>query len=373
MPVISSLLVDRGDLHHTEVVEEAVDDATTPPDGSVLLAVERFGCSANNVTYAVFGDAMAYWSAFPGPDGWGRVPAWGLARVERSAQPDVAEGSRFYGLVPMASHLVVRPEAVSATGFSDGAEHRRTLAGVYRRYVELSADPLHRDRTEDLEVLLRPLFTTSFLLDDHLADERWFGADAVVITSASSRTALGLAHLLHERPDPRPAVVGLTSPSNLAHVRALGCYDRVLPYADAGALPVGPTALVDLAGDGRVVAAVHGHLADALVWSGVVGDTHWDAPPGPDDPLPGPGRTFFFAPDHVERRRADWGPGGLEARFAEAWTTFVDRAAEWITVVRGNGPDAVRRVFEETVRGDASPAVGHVLSFVGDDYGHLTD
>lgn len=365
------LQVDRGDLHHSEVGRDVLDDDTVPSDGTVLFAVERFGFSANNVTYAVFGDAMGYWRFFPGASGWGRIPVWGFAHVLRSAHPDVHEGARYYGYLPMATHLAVTPTAVSSSGFTDGAEHRTGLPGVYNRYLNCSEDPIHRDRTEDLEMVLRPLFTTSFLLDDHLAEADWFGAEAVVLTSASSKTAYGTARLLHARGDPRPAVVGLTSPSNLAFVRDLGCYDRVLTYDDATTLPAEPTAVVDLAGDPAVVTALHSHLGTAVRWSGIIGDTHWDAAGEPPGTPSGAERSLFFAPDHLERRRSEWGPGGVEERFAAAWVSFVDEAATHLTVVHGAGPDAVRRVYEETLRGQAPPQVAHVLSMYGDDRWHL--
>ena len=137
----------------------------------------------------------------------------------------------------MATHLMVTPTDVSPSGFTDGAGHRAGRAAVYNRYLDCATDPVHQDRTQDLEMVFRPLFTTSFLLEDLLADAGWFGADAVVLTSASSKTAYGTAQLLSSRSDPRPAVVGLTSPANLSFVRSLGCYDRVLTYTDADIAP----------------------------------------------------------------------------------------------------------------------------------------
>ena len=60
----------------------------------------RFGLTANNVTYAVIGEAMSYWDFFPAEDGWGRVPMWGFAEVERSEAEGVEPGTRVYGYLP---------------------------------------------------------------------------------------------------------------------------------------------------------------------------------------------------------------------------------------------------------------------------------
>ena len=58
-------------------------------------------------------------------------------------------------------------------------------------------------------MLLRPLFFTSFLLDDQLADDGLVERGPIVISSASSKTALAAAFLLTQRDGVE--VIGLTS------------------------------------------------------------------------------------------------------------------------------------------------------------------
>ena len=73
--------VNRTDLHRVRVHEQA---PVPLAPGEARLRVLRFGLSSNNVTYAVFGDALQYWSFFPPADGgteWGRVPVWGFGEV----------------------------------------------------------------------------------------------------------------------------------------------------------------------------------------------------------------------------------------------------------------------------------------------------
>src|SRR5688572_9920935 len=72
------LEVDRNDLHQTRIVESEVSDLA---DGEALLRVDGVGLTANNITYAVFGDMLGYWQFFPSEDPWGQVPAWGFADV----------------------------------------------------------------------------------------------------------------------------------------------------------------------------------------------------------------------------------------------------------------------------------------------------
>ena len=76
-----ALEVDRDDLTATSLLETEVPE---PADGEALLRVDRVGLTANNVTYAVFGDSMRYWDFFPSQPGWGRVPLWGFADLVAS-------------------------------------------------------------------------------------------------------------------------------------------------------------------------------------------------------------------------------------------------------------------------------------------------
>ena len=48
-------------------------------------------------------------------------------------------------------------------------------------------------------MLFRPLFTTSFLIDDFLADADYFGGKQVIFSSASAKTAYAAAQLLKAR------------------------------------------------------------------------------------------------------------------------------------------------------------------------------
>lgn len=355
MTLGSSLVVDLSDLHHTSVRPLALSDDALPPEGSALLAVERFAVTANNISYALHGEAMGTWSFFPAPDGQGHVPVWGVARVLHSGHPDVEEGARVFGLLPMATHLLVSPADRDARGFTDGSPHRADRAAIYNRYLFRDVDPMAAaSPAEDLEVAFRPSFTMAFLLEAELAGDGYHDADAVIFTSASSRTALGAAHLIHTRAT-RPALVGLTHAAHLADVAALGCYDRVLTYDDVHTLPVGRTAVVDLSGDGAVVAALHRRLADSLVHSSIVGATHWSAAPVDTASLPGAQRTFFLAPQAARRLSVTAGDAAVEAALAAGWRSFSTVLGDWARLHRAAGPDAVAEAYRRVLDGAVSP------------------
>ncbi|MGY1667254.1 DUF2855 family protein [Geodermatophilus sp. SYSU D00696] len=345
-----ALEVARDDLGRTSIVGT---DVPEPADGEAVLRVDRVGMTANNVTYAVLGDTLRYWAFFPAADGAGRVPLWGFAEVLASRADGVEAGQRVYGYLPPASHLLVRPERAGPHGFRDGSPHRAGLPAVYNAYALTTGDPAYEPGREDLQVLFRPLFLTSFLLADQLAGQP---ADVVVLSSASSKTAYGTAFLLHGG---TAEVVGLTGPANVAFTASLGCYDRVLSYDDVAGLAAAPTAYLDLAGSTPLRKALHEHLRADLVLDLVVGVTHQDTSPA--GALPGPRPVVFFAPDRMAARVADWGRAGFAERFGEAWRRFTPAVAGWVDVRESAGPDGLREVWLEVLRGGGDPRTGHVV------------
>jgi uncharacterized protein DUF2855 len=364
MPPVPSadFLARRASLRETTLERGPRSDALPLAPGDLLLRVDRFALTANNITYAVFGDAMAYWSFFPSHGEWGRVPVWGFADVERSAHAGFESGERIYGYLPMSTHLLVRPDRVTPRGFVDGAAHRAKLPPVYNQYTRVAADPADGNDREDAQMLFRPLFATSFLIDDFLADNAFFGATEVLVSSASSKTSLALAFLLGRNRSGSVRVVGLTSARNRAFVERAGCYDEVVTYDAIDALPTqGRAAFVDMAGNGSVLARVHERFRDRLAYSCLVGATHWQDRSGAQE-LAGPKPAFFFAPDQLRKRSAEWGPGGLETRLEESWKPFADAVSQWIEVVHRSGPDAVRDAYLEVLAGDTPPDRAYVLS-----------
>jgi hypothetical protein len=304
------------------------------------------------------GEAMSYWDFFPAEDGWARMPVWGFADVAESKAEGVPEGTRVFGYLPPASHLVVRPDRASKTDFVDASPHRVGLPAAYNRYLRTDGNDMYEEGNEDYEILLWPLYFTSFLIDDFLDDEGMFGANLVVLSSASSRTTSALAYLLDKRDG--IDVVGLTSLRNVEFTESLGVYDRVVPYEELDSIESEPAIYVDVAGDAKVRSAVHGHWGDALKHSAAVGITH-KGDLGGSDELAGPNPTFFFAPTRLKKRSEDWGPEGMNERLAAAWRPYVEWARGWLRVEHGSGPEDVERVYRELLDGKSDPAVGHVL------------
>ncbi len=345
-----ALEVEREHIERTAEVDVPVP---VPADGQAVLRVDRVGVTANNVTYAVLGERLRYWQFFPALDPVrGRVPLWGFAEVVDSRAEGVEVGQRVYGYLPTASHLLVTPARADERGFRDAAAHRAELSPVYNSYTSTAGDPAYQPEREDLQVLYRPLFLTSFLLADQVGDVD----AATVLSSASSKTAYGTAFLL-SRAGRR--VVGLTSERNRAFTESLGVYDEVLAYEEVDRLPPEPTAYVDMAGSAPLRQGLHAHLGEHLVLDLVVGLTHQDGAPA--GPLSGVRPVVFFAPERMRQRAQDWGRSGLDARFGRAWQDFAPAAEGWVDVVVGHGPDGLRDAWQDVLSGAAAPRRGHVV------------
>jgi Protein of unknown function (DUF2855) len=332
-------------------------------DGEVRLKIESFSVTANNITYAVIGDMFGYWNFFPAEGDYGVVPMWGHAVVEASRHPDIAVGERVYGYLPMGSHLDVLPGKVSPGGFTDMAAHRQPMSPIYNQYSCLAADPEHDPAKEAERMLFGPLFKTGFLIEAMFRREGWFEAQNLIMTSASSKTAMSLASVTK---DLSPAVerVGLTSAGNVAFVTSTGLYDRVLAYDDIGQLALQPSVSVDFAGNSMVLRAVHDHLRDHLKYSCLVGATHVDARGGglgAAGAMAGPKPILFFAPDHAVATIQELGPRGFGEAVARSWASFLGAVEGVVEIDERHGLDAAAEAFVETLMGRANPDKGIII------------
>jgi Protein of unknown function (DUF2855) len=373
------LFINRKDLQRTHIGPDPDAPALRPLHvGEARFAVDAFALTSNNITYAAFGEAMKYWQFFPAGDATlGCLPVWGFATVSESLVEGLAVGRRVYGYWPAGTHLVMQPDRVNPAGFTDATAYRAELAAVYNQYSFCDADPAWRAdaQSEGLQAVLRPLFITSFLIDDFLADNHFFGAKQIVLSSASSKTAFGTAFCLAQRlgSDGAPSVVGLTSAGNLDFTRALGCYDEVHRYDEVGTLdPAVPSVYVDFAGNAALRRAVHERFAKTLTFSSSIGGTHWESL-GSGGGLPGPRPTLFFAPAQIKKRSGPppegWGREGLQVRIAQAWTAFITRLnkgdAPWVRIVHRHGGDAVQSSYGALLAGTADARDGLMLSLGG--------
>ena len=341
------LRVRRDDLSSCELAagEPARDDLA---EGEAQLLVERFALSANNITYGVFGDQLGYWHLFPAPEGWGRIPAWGYARVVASRAPGVTEGQRVLGLVPMGTYLTVRP-VPHPIGFMDTAAHRAELSPVYNQYLSVEGEG------DDAALVMRPLFGTSVLLDLLLEDAGFEGARTVVLDErveqdrVRTRAPASRAPRGHDRADLGPAAGVARGPRALRRGPHLRRARRARRARTARCWSTSRATARSCA------ACTSGSVTPSGARSSSASPT---ARRRRDEaPLPGPEPQFFFAPDEIVRRGRELG-----LRYAQAWRDFAPVAERTMRIERVTDGDELVRVYRTLLEGRADPAVGYVVS-----------
>ena len=361
----TEFVVDLANFQATQFVEKKLPD--TLEANQAIFKIDKFSFTSNNITYAIVGDRIGYWKFFPTKEGYGIIPAWGFADVVVSNHPDIKVGERFYGYFPMASHLLVQANKVQPYGFMDSISHRTSLPPIYNYYTNVGQDPIHSPEQEDLQSIFRPLFTTSFLIDDLFYEQDYFGTQNIVITSASSKTAQALAFLLASRKKTQNltiSIIGLTSGNNEDFVKQLGWYDQVLSYDKIDQLDNNqPHAIVDFTGNHQTQYTLQTHLGMQLKYNCLVGLVDWQHLEG-EKPLPKKGE-FFFAPTYAEQRQKAWGPAGFQQRVGQAWQQFIVSVKDSLQIAEPVSNKGVEKLYLEMLGGKIDPKKGYMVSIQG--------
>lgn len=352
-----NIVIDKTDISHADI---EISDIAALEEDQILLKIEGFALTANNISYAGAGEMMGYWQFFPTEDSsMGIVPVWGYAQIVESAHLEYEVGMRFYGFFPMGSHLIVTPDdGDPSAGFMDMADHRAALAPIYNHYRRISDDNM--DDMEALRAIVQPLFMTSFLIEHQFRSEHWFDAQNIVISSASSKTAMALAYMVrNESPEIRR--IGLTSPANLDFTMESGLYDEIISYDDAfgehGLDADEMMVSVDFAGNAGLLRDIHDHLGDNLKFSSLIGATHVGEQGGLKN-ISGVKPVFFFAPAAAQEYIRNLGQAEFDSQAGRALYGFLDFIAGQLDVRSIEGAMSVKMAYEQLYRGEVSASEG---------------
>ena len=356
----------KNDLSKTRIVQTKNPEIEAE---EISVSIESFAFTSNNVTYGVAGNTIGYWQFFKTTEDanneWGCIPVWGFAKIIKSNVDELIVGERLFGYFPPGDILNLKPIKVTNQGFADGKEHRKDLPAVYNNYLRLSGDANYDSSIDNIRSLLFPLHITSFCICDALQDEAYFGADQIIIVSASSKTAIGLAQGLQETSN-APSIIGLTSEKNMGFVKNLGCYDEVITYDHLSNVNFNlKSVMVDMAGSREILGTLHGSLADNMLKCLTVGMTHWDNEVTAEDAL---GQAmlrerteFFFAPAHIQKRVIDWGYEGYNQKTTDFMKARSNQSIDWMEVKKINGLKNFISTYEKFVGGDINPNEGIIV------------
>ena len=359
----------KSDLTQSRIVDSS---SVSINEDEIAVRIESYAFTANNVTYGVAGDTIGYWKFFPAKNNadneWGCIPMWGFAEITHSNIESLNVGERLFGYFPAADSLILSPIKVSDQSFSDGKEHRKELPPVYNNYVRLNGDQNYDPSMDAVRALLFPLHITAFCLCDSLAEDSYLGASQVIVVSASSKTAIGLAQGLADTEN-APKIVGLTSPSNLKFVENLGCYDEVISYDELDNVDYSKgSVMVDMAGNREILGTLHRELGDNMLKCLTVGMTHWDNKTTAEDALGQAmlrDRTeFFFAPAHIQKRIGDWGHDGYAEKTNSFMTARAIQSKNWMQVKEIHGLENFTGTYEEIVSGNINPNEGIIVNLI---------
>jgi len=332
--------------------------------GQIICKINKFAFTANNITYAILGDAFKYWQFFPTGNNWGIIPVWGFADVIFSNHDDVILGEKLYGYLPFASHVILNAGRLTKTILFDVAGHRSKLNAIYNQYQRCAHDPQYDVKQENLQALFQPLFATAYLLDDFIAGKNKNDDMQIILSSASSKTALGMAILLQKNKTKRVKsykTIGLTSKRNLEFVKSIACYDIVKTYEEINSIENVPSIYVDFAGNSLLRQQVHNHFDENLKYSCMVGAAHGKSEII-EDKLPGTKPIGFFAPLQARKKLREMGSGFAKS-LKDSWDYFIPFMVKNISIHEINNKEKILEVYEDFSFGNINCSDAYILSF----------
>ncbi len=352
--------IKKTDQSNTRIVDMP-DSMVSAGEGEITVQIERFGLSANNVTYAVAGETLNYWKFFHSAGDtdaeWGILPVWGFAEVVQSNAADIEVGERLFGYFPPAQRLKMKPAGIAAGHFFDASEHRLELPKGYNMYRRVKAEPQSNTQADNLRMLLYPLYVTSFCIWDQMVEFDWYGAEQIIVISASSKTSIGLGYALMND-DNAPTSVGLTSQRNKKFVEKIKVYDSTISYSDIiNDLKNVPSVIVDMAGNGELLGDLHGMLGDNMRQTISVGLTHWDTQRR-DSRVIKDRTAFFFAPSRIQQRMKEWGADEFGAQSSKFVMQGATESAKWLDMQTYTKLDDLAEIYASVRAGEINPETG---------------
>ena len=350
----STFLVNKYDLFEATFSEENIPISK---ENEVILEIQRYAFTANNITYAVIGDTLGYWNFFPAEEPYGIVPVWGFAYVISSKNENISEGDKFYGYFPMSRYLKVIPKKENAFGFIDDSNHRRKLPSVYNHYLKIPKDV---DKSVEYHPLIKPLFLTSFLNYFFLKDENFFESDQIILTSASSKTALSLAFLLSKyKSKDKKKIIAITSEKNTKFLSKIKLYDTVLSYDNAEEnLNTSKSVIVDFAGNSDYLKKLSDYLGDLLKHVSLIGLADWSSKTNFKSI---PNSKFFFAPNHAEKRYREMGVKRTTLLADDLLKEFIMKIKNYIKLEYCNNSKELHELYLKSLKGKIDPSKGYMV------------
>ena len=257
-----------------ESIELLRTEAAT--DDALVLKILKGSLTANNKFYNDFGEKppLNFFKCYPidsersnlvdnddneiSLENYAHPVAWGIAQVEKSELEDVKVGTRYLAQLPIGDSVSFKGAKVDPDKHNALIIERSGVLAAYNVFQKW--DYSDGNINEDLALACFPGIITGYGLNFNLRHNDYYGADAVVLTAASSKVSLALAiylrHNSEEYPSTNKKIIGYTSESNKEFCQKTGLYDEVLGYEDTLKPLTGATkssfVVIDTSGKGSV-------------------------------------------------------------------------------------------------------------------------
>ena len=270
----------------------------------------------------------------------------------------------------------------------------------YNQIIRCATDPQYTPTSigEDLTMLYRPLFWTSYWCEDWIHSSSYrSGVSHILISSASSKTAFCLAYLIAKRTrrgeiDKDTKIIGLTSKGNVDFTKRLELYHEVLDYGSftsAHCLQGGQDSrwlYVDVASNANLNKRIHAHFASpytgklaANITLGLTNLQPSTANTTPenlgtnpfnmskDDANTStsafwPREEFFFMPEWLDIRRHQIPIVEIFRRQNQAWKELMEDCTGWVELKRVCGAAEVEKAYGKLSREGLGPDKGLIWS-----------
>ncbi|KAF9653648.1 hypothetical protein BDM02DRAFT_3086927 [Thelephora ganbajun] len=387
-PEVSSVLVSHQNL------------AQLPPN-HVLIRVDRFGFTANNISYQALGEVphFRYFDFHPAPDAGGvsskthgLFPVWGFGDIVVSNHPIAKAGERVYGYFAPARYLVLEfsTDDLNSFFYYVPRPHLPPDRRPYNQVIRCAADAQYDSDplAEDLTMLYRPLYWTSFWCEDWLfASNYRGGAKLIFISSASSKTAFCLAYCVQTRirneeipGDTR--IIGLTSKRNMGFTRRLGLYHEVVSYDNINEKSFDPgvrAVYADVAGSDELnkkLLAIRGPIFVATIKLGMSNVTPtkldvtnvWTKNTTLEETTGGSSSTkalkfeTFFMVEWLAVRVKQLSVKEIVDMQIKAWKRLLVDAKSWVEITRVYGGEKVKEAYDSALKNGLRAEDGYVWS-----------
>lgn len=412
MPGIFSFVTKKDERQTVEVLRTQQDPAfpsSSEVGPAISFDIVKGSLTANNKFYLSFGEKAPFnfFKCYPvdpkaklvaakekefNEDGghlsdvYVHPVVWGVAKVTSSKVDTVHVGDEYFAMLPMGESVSF--EQAHVDDEDNLVIHRPTTNPAYNVFQKI--DPTSAVASKeygDFALACSPGILTGFGLYFNLTRYDFYGADTVVVTSASSKVALALAVYLKKESKnastkKKVQVIGYTSPGNKDFCEKTGLYDEVLCYDDLLTENDNKCVMVDISGQAQayqrnksciVKNLVVGNASDTEDKKGAFGSftayetvtlvltmmgANWLAS------WLNPVQELYLIMNDAAALKKEWGLEKYNRTVVEYGLTFCKAASAWITVRNCSTEESIEQAFVDVVRGTIPPSETIVLDVV---------